>query len=407
MRFFVASKIMLAKFNYALKTDHILHVSKSSHTQIGGVESVLGKYVEISKEIFDKVEIIAIEETFGLFWTCKVVNGVTNINCYYQFRIWGHYFSFSFLVLLLISCFKKKIIHTHDPFPLATCVFWILNYRQLIVTYHSDIVKQKFAKALVDKLRLAVLQNAFLITTTSQALKDNSDLLSKLDFRKVTILPLSMSPKSQEFMDELKMIKFNEEIENIIQSPGYFLMIGRMNYYKGLRVLFEALKDIKDRNEHQLLPKIVVAGKSVDSHAKYYSNEIDKLGLDVKRIDRKLTDEEKNILLLNCHSLLFPSNEVSEAFGIIQLEALAFGKTIVNFDLKTGVPWVGKHKLTALTLPLGDKNALRSVLTNKLGEHQCLFELRENCSSHLLKEFSDAGSKEVLKDLYRHAVDRF
>ena len=109
---------------------------------------------------------------------------------------------------------------------------------------------------------------------------------------------------------------------------------------------------------------------------------------------------------MNCHSLLFPSNELSEAFGIIQLEALAFGKSIINFDLKTGVPWVGKHKKTALTLPLGDKKALRSVLMNERGEHQYLEELRKNSASHLLNNFSDDRSTEVLLDLYRHAVTR-
>ena len=102
VRFFAAIKIMLEKVKFSHRARQILHVSKSSQTQIGGVETVLGKYTEISKNVFDEVEIITIEDRFGFFWTCKVVDGVRSVNCFYQFKVSGHYFSFSFLVLLLI-----------------------------------------------------------------------------------------------------------------------------------------------------------------------------------------------------------------------------------------------------------------------------------------------------------------
>jgi glycosyltransferase involved in cell wall biosynthesis len=62
--------------------------------------------------------------------------------------------------------------------------------------------------------------------------------------------------------------------------------------------------------------------------------------------------------------------EESETFGIAQVEAMACGKPIVNTQLLTGVPWVARDGLEALTVPPGSANALTDALTRVLDHEE-------------------------------------
>ena len=125
-------------------TAQILHVNKAFFPEIGGVETVCLQCANLSKETFDTVDVITIGNTRG-FRTRKVELDGINVWAFdYQWVIGGHRFSINFLYALIKQCGLRKVIHAHDPFPLASLAFFIRRPIAMIVTYHSDIVKQRW-----------------------------------------------------------------------------------------------------------------------------------------------------------------------------------------------------------------------------------------------------------------------
>ena len=72
-------------------------------------------------------------------------------------------------------------------------------------------------------------------------------------------------------------------------------------------------------------------------------------------------DEELAALYRACHVFVLPSVTRQEAFGVVQLEAMAAGKPVVSTDLGTGVGWVNRHGETGYVVPPRDpRRASRS-----------------------------------------------
>jgi rhamnosyl/mannosyltransferase len=185
------------------------------------------------------------------------------------------------------------------------------------------------------------LSKAHAITTTSHRLLSSSNIL-KLYKDKTKIIPLS---------SEEKFLKITYESD-------YFLIIGRLSHYKGLNVLISSIKAGLKINR-----KIMIVGKGEPK----IENEIKKLKGQAKLefINEFVSEKTKNKLIENCYALVFPSTLNSEAFGITQIEAMSYGKPIINTNLDTAVPWVSVHDLTGYTVKPNDSVELSQAI-NKL-----------------------------------------
>jgi glycosyltransferase involved in cell wall biosynthesis len=102
----------------------------------------------------------------------------------------------------------------------------------------------------------------------------------------------------------------------------------------------------------------------------------------------ELPDSEVVALLHACDVFVLPSIERSEAFGIVQLEAMACGKPVVSCRIPSGVPWVNRDEETGLTVAPGDPRGLAAALNRLLGDVALQRKLGENGRARVEREFT-------------------
>jgi len=137
------------------------------------------------------------------------------------------------------------------------------------------------------------------------------------------------------------------------------LFVGVLRYYKGIDVLIRAMTEVNGR--------ALIVGRGVDLAA--LQMQAEQLGVTDKVVFLgEVPDARLRALLHAADVFVLPSIDRCEAFGIVQLEAMACGKPVVSTDLPTGVRFVNQHEVTGLLAPPGDAPALAAALNRLLDD---------------------------------------
>ncbi len=258
----------------------------------------------------------------------------------------------SFLKLLAWA----DVVHYHFPWPFLDILqLFKLSKKPCVLTYHSDIVKQKILKKFYAPLMHRTLSAMSAVIATSPNYLESSPVLRQyLRKGNVRVIPLGISRPQSDIFDS--RVTDNEYLDEIgVVSGEYVLFLGVLRYYKGVHSLISAAQSIQGN--------IVIAGDGPEANA---LKELAKL-YQLKNIIflGEVTELEKHLLLRNCIALVLPSHLRSEAFGMVLVEAAMHAKAMICCEVGSGTSYVNVHGLTGLVVPPENPAAL-SEACNKL-----------------------------------------
>jgi rhamnosyl/mannosyltransferase len=362
-----------------MKKLKILQVTKFYYPYSGGIERVAK---DIAEGLKDRIEIEVLACMPRGFGKSEIINNVmvTKASCLGIF--YGMPLSLTFPLLLALKSRNVDILHFHLPFPLADSSYLLVGSRRpkVIVTYHSDLIKHNPFLRFYKPLLLSFLKRVDKILVTSPNLLEHSKSLTAFK-NKCTVVPLSIDLK--EFTLHNKLQK--EFDLGIYPGERIVLFVGRLSYYKGLKYLIEAMKNVE--------AKLLIVG--VGALREELLEIVKSLGIKDKVIFLgKISDDKLKYCYQICDLFVLPSVEHSEAFGIVQLEAMAYGKPIINTNLLTGVPYVSIDGETGITVPPKDSKALSEAINRILNSHSLALKFGENA----LKRVSEHFSREKMLD---------
>jgi len=242
--------------------------------------------------------------------------------------------------------FRPQLVHLHLPNP-SMALAWLLfgdPRLPLVVSYHSDIIRQRRWKWFVEPLRQRVLARAARIVVTSEALKSSSQSLTGHRARCI-VIPLGVDVRAITPGPPLS--------PETLPFPRYFLFVGRMVYYKGLEILLAALQE-------EQMPLVVVGEGPL---RRRWEEQARARGM-IARVHFAggVSPERLDALYRGCIAQVLPSTAPSETFGLVQLEAMARGRPVVAARASGGVVSVQEEGVTGLLVPPGDAPSLAAAL---------------------------------------------
>ena len=241
------------------------------------------------------------------------------------------------------------IVHYHFPWPWADVMHTVAGRpRHTVVTYHSDIVRQKWLFLLYRPLKRHFLGGVQRIVATSPNYLATSETLARYP-EKTAVIPIGIDRQAYPEVDE-----DSDDFRRLEAEYGrdFFFFVSVMRYYKGLHILLDAIRDAPFQ--------VVIAGKGPAEQALH--RQAQELGLTNVRFCGFVSDQEKMTLFRLCRGLVFPSYLRSEAFGVTLLEAAMSGKPMISAEIGTGTTYINIDGETGLVVEPGSPDSLRRAM---------------------------------------------
>lgn len=324
----------------------ILQVNKLYYPEIGGIEKTLQQLSEGLNELPEIDLKVLVCQKKGRGKT-ELVNGVKIHRSGSVGVLSSVPISFPFLWKFKMMAKDRDIIQLHLPFPLGDLACLLSGYKgKVIAFWHSDVVKQKKWMVLYRFIMELFLKRADLILVGAQGIADGSKYL-KPYLGKCKVVPFAVENQiltsGKAYLDRHGYNRKHQALR--------FLFVGRLVYYKGCSVLLEAMARL---NEPVVLTVVGSGDLEADLIAQCrelaIENRVEFAG-NVSSEKIKQYFEEADVFVL-------PSIERSEAFALVQLEAMAYGIPIINTNLPSGVPEVSIHMQTGYTVEPNDVEEL-------------------------------------------------
>lgn len=253
------------------------------------------------------------------------------------------------------------VIHYHFPWPMADILHsgWRVK-KPSIVTYHSDIVRQRYLKYIYQPLMHYFLKKMDCIIATSDNYVKTSDVLQEY-VSTTQVIPIGIDPAHYAILLE-KQALWREKL-----PKDFILFVGVLRYYKGLTYLLKALE--------RTSISLVIAG-SGPLLATLRAQAAEKLQTQVV-FTEALSDEDLCAVYSLAKMLVIPASHRSEAYCIALVEGLLFGLPLISTEIGTGTSFVNADKETGFVVPACDPDALKKAIVDLLNDKDLQQRMRK------------------------------
>ena len=286
---------------------------------------------------------------------------------------------------------EADVIHYHFPWPFMDLAHFLARVRKpSLVTYHSDIVRQKKLLLLYQPLKQRFLRSVDTIVATSPNYLASSAVLARYRDKTRTItygLDKSIYPKPAPALLEKWRAACGER---------FFLFVGVLRYYKGLHILLDAVANSD-------YPVVIVGAGPIEMELKAHAQ---RLGLSHVKFVGALDEDDKVALLELCYAMVFPSHLRSEAFGISLLEGAMFGKPMISSEIGTGTTYINVDGDTGLVVPPSDPLAFGDAMRRLWNDPAMAAQMGRRAEARYWELFTAEKMAESYASLYAELVAR-
>jgi rhamnosyl/mannosyltransferase len=260
------------------------------------------------------------------------------------------------------------VINFHSPNPMGEIALLLsppLRGKIIICTYHGDAQRPEFFLPVYDAMLRRFFRRCDVVVVSNPPLSENSRVLKAVK-EKIRVIPLGVRTENYESHRAPDFEEARRLLAPLPPSSFKVMFAGRMVYYKGLDVLMDSIKTLKERTfktrkaKRRSISAFLVGSGPEEDGIRAFTAKND-LENDVLLLPHQPEGVYRALFsLADCFVL--PSTHKTEAYGIVLAEAMASGLPLVSTELGTGTSWVNRDGETGIVVPPGDPDALARAI---------------------------------------------
>ncbi len=342
----------------------ILHVYKDYFPILGGIENHVRNLAEGQAQCGHQVTAL-VTHPGSLRTSVTIEDGVRVIRAGRLATVASTPLSLALPWQLLRE--QPDVVHLHFPYPVGEVSQWLLRRgRATVLSYHSDIVRQAGILRFYRPLLLRVLAAVDAILIGSPPMRGSAYLADHQ--AKLHLIPYGIPlarfktpppPMSWRASSSATWRSLGQPASTATAELPLLLFVGRLRYYKGLDYLIRALPEIPAR-------LLVVGVGPMEAEWKALA---EASGVADRIVwGGEAPDADLPALYHLADLFVLPASHSSEAFGLVQVEAMAAGVPVVCTELGTGTSYVNQDGVTGRVVPPRDPAALAAAISELLAD---------------------------------------
>lgn len=360
----------------------IVHIYKNYYPTLGGIENHIKTLAEF--QINNGFDVSVLVTAAGLRTKIESINSVKVVRAGQLGTLSSTPLSLSLWYWL--RKLKADIAHLHFPYPVGEVANYLVGRSaSTLITYHSDIIKQKYIYKLIKPLLFKVVAKADRIIATSPQYINSSPLLRNFK-EKCEVVPLGVDISRFAEPD----LKLTRNIKKEFRGEKIILFVGRLRYFKGLKYLIDAM--------HSIHARLLIIGTGPEEISLKQRATEQNLNAKILFLG-DIADIELASYYNACDIFVLPSSHRSEAFGTVLIEAMAAGKPVISTELGTGTSFINQHDVSGLVVQPRDPAALAAAI-NKLLANESLRGDFGRQAKKRAQQFSQQIMNEAVVKLY-------